>query len=384
MDYYIERINEIEEFLALEKDWQALLDTSYSDSLFVTFEWLKAWWMAFGNKVSLYILLVKDGDGRINGIAPLMKSDSRCFGFPVKKISFMYNDNSSQADFILLKGREKILEIILDYLKLNKSEWDVIEMENILLDSPNYDILTKYLKNRKMTCGIKDGLNSPYMLLNTNFNQYYLTLKKKFRGNLRNITNKLNRLDGYSIKRMNKFDNFAALETVFEISKSSWKSRYKREITSSAENIQFFKELHRCLGNMGWVNVWFLNIKDKAIAYEYVVNYKNRAYMLRADFNEVYKYLSPGTALQMQVIQDSIKEGIKEYDFCGHDDEYKKNWTSQSRPHSKIIIYSSNLYGLLIYFIAHGVIYNLKQFLKKIKLFRELKLSMERILHAKN
>ena len=241
MGYFIERISKLEDFLSLEKGWQELLDSSSSDSVFVSFEWFRAWWVAFENKASLYILLVKDEYGRIHGIAPFMKSTRRSFGFPVKKISFMYNDNSSEADFLFLKGKEKLLEIIIDYLKLNKSEWDVIEMENILLSSPNYGILSEYLKNKKMTFSVKDGLNSPYAVLNTTFLHYCSTLKKKFQKNLRYKVNRLSKFEGCRIERVNRFDNEDALRSVFEISKKSWKSRYRVEITNTTGNITFFK-----------------------------------------------------------------------------------------------------------------------------------------------
>ena len=84
----ISKVSNFHGFLSLEQEWNSLLKRSVSNSIFLSHEWFKCWWEAYGGEYELFILLCKD-EGRLIGISPLMMSKDRLRGFPVKKISFI-------------------------------------------------------------------------------------------------------------------------------------------------------------------------------------------------------------------------------------------------------------------------------------------------------
>src|SRR5262245_10401385 len=61
------------EFGALRGPWTALLRESRSDCVFLTWEWLHAWWSHLRGDQALHLLLVRNGDELI-GAAPLARS----------------------------------------------------------------------------------------------------------------------------------------------------------------------------------------------------------------------------------------------------------------------------------------------------------------------
>ncbi|MDD5653997.1 MAG: hypothetical protein PHT31_07565, partial [Candidatus Omnitrophica bacterium] len=151
----IEVITGYNDFLGLSESWNSVLEKSRNDSVFLTFEWMQAWWKVFGKDKQLLVILVKDDSGELIGIAPLMLHK--------RKVSFIYNHHSSYADFIICADAKPVLEAVIGYLKENKRQWDIIELENIPKESSNYPVLIGLLKREKFFLAVKDGLRSPFI-----------------------------------------------------------------------------------------------------------------------------------------------------------------------------------------------------------------------------
>ena len=65
-------VTDADEFLALAEFWNGVLEKSRQNYPFLTHEWMTSWWLAFGGKRELFILLAEhDGAVAPHGIAPL-------------------------------------------------------------------------------------------------------------------------------------------------------------------------------------------------------------------------------------------------------------------------------------------------------------------------
>lgn len=369
----IELISDHDDFLLIKNIWNGLLEKSLGSNVFLTFEWLECWWRAFGKNKKLNVLLLKDGE-LVSGIAPLMQSPTKCIGLPVKKISFIYNENASSADFILYGKREEMLRSVIVYLKANKKAWDLIELQNIAKDSPNREILEKILTNGDFSFGIKEGLRSPYIPIDSDWQSYFSKRRKKFRKTLRNIANRITKFGLHSIEKLlSPGEDKRIMNDIFRISAMSWKAKHKKDIAHKGEERKFFEELCNLTSKNGWLRLWFLKINGVRVAYELHLKYNSRIYALKADFDDEYKRVSPGSFLDTHIVQHYFNDRIKEYDLCGHHDAYKKNWTSLIREHATFMIYNDSLYGRIIYVLDYKFLYTLKLFLKKIKFIRKLR-----------
>ncbi len=61
------------EFEALRKEWNPLLRQTPVNSVFLTWEWLNAWWLAYRKKEEPFIIVFYDR-GELVGIAPFVKN----------------------------------------------------------------------------------------------------------------------------------------------------------------------------------------------------------------------------------------------------------------------------------------------------------------------
>ena len=68
------------ELQGLKPAWDALLRESASNTIFLTWEWVTAWWSAYGKPGELRILAAFDDRDVLRGIAPLRCGTARRYG----------------------------------------------------------------------------------------------------------------------------------------------------------------------------------------------------------------------------------------------------------------------------------------------------------------
>lgn len=117
----IDKMNNLANLAEIAAAWKSLLKKSDIDVVFLTPEWVSAWWTAFGEDRNLYLLTAK-ADGELIGVAPLMLSSGI--------IRFIGTPNSDYAD-IIAKDKPELWRHFLKYLDDRRSEWSRISLSQI-------------------------------------------------------------------------------------------------------------------------------------------------------------------------------------------------------------------------------------------------------------
>ena len=370
----IQRVSEFNQLLKLRSAWNRLLKERQDQHVCLSFEWLACWWSAFADGKNLFVLLCKDGDGAIQGIAPLMLQDVKLSGISLRRLLFIRNENSLCNDFLITPGREEeVLGKFLGYLKYNRQDWDILELEGMPAEAANSRILKRLIGGEGFFYGVKEGLNSPYITINSSWNDYFANCSKKLRKNIRNIRNRLDRSGTWGVEMVeNGKANNLIFEEIFDISSNSWKRRINQQMNHSQENQDFFQRFFKEKGGRVDPCLWLLKVNNTPVAYEYHLKYQDNAYALRADFRQDYQKLSCGSALHAHIVQYYFENGFKLYDLCGHQDAYKDSWISDSKRHLNWTICRSNLKGRIYYLFSYRFLYQLKTFLKRFSFFRRI------------
>ena len=87
------------ELHGLQQAWEGLLPNSASNTIFLTWEWITAWWSAYGNPGDLRLMAAWDGDGTLRGIAPLRLQTLREYGQSVERYTFI-GDGSNDSEYL--------------------------------------------------------------------------------------------------------------------------------------------------------------------------------------------------------------------------------------------------------------------------------------------
>ena len=84
----LEIVTSYAEFLRMKPLWDELLQQSGNHTVFLTWEWMKAWWDVLRTEESLHIVIGRNRQNEVIGIAPFMRKTKRLCGIPVSNIMF--------------------------------------------------------------------------------------------------------------------------------------------------------------------------------------------------------------------------------------------------------------------------------------------------------
>lgn len=362
----IKEVMDFDSFLSLEEEWNALLEKCQNDTIFLRHEWFRCWWEAYGAGKELLILLIKE-NGELLGICPFMISKDDFRGFPIKKISFIENDETPRLNIIYINGRSEIIEAIIGYLLQKVKEWNILILDRIPVDSESYGMIQKVCQEKKLSFLNKTSWQSPFLRIETDWDTFYKNTSQRLKKRLRYDNNQLKKLGNIEVSQVNSKKK--DLEDIFCVGQSSWKNRIDKSISSTEENKRFFSSLTVTANAKGWLYVWMMKANGKPIAFEYDLQYKGKVHALRSEFNEEYASYSPGAVLESYIIKDIFLSGCKEYDMGGSADEYKKHWTVNIREHANILVFNKGLYPKLMSFLEGTII----PYIKRKELFQRLK-----------
>lgn len=369
----VEVIQSYEQFETLSDEWNRLLRSSRNNIVCLTHEWFASWWRAYGEGKRLFILLVRNHNGELTGIAPLLRTRELHRGLvPVSMIRFIENGLSPHLDIIsALDEEETVIKEMVNYLVNNKTSWDMLDF-NKLQDSCIFSRLFVDLCQQNAWCyRVYESLVSPFISIDTDWESFYGSRSRKFRKGMKNKINRVSRHGGIEVERVNTMPYLRdRLPDLYKVSSRSWKARNGSAITSNPEDMTFYNELTYSAGQNGWVQLWFLKHENVPIACEYHLVYGSRAMILRGDSDVSYRSISPGSFLEYNIIKTCFQESeIKEYDFCGDNYKYMRNWTDKAYAYKRVQIFNSRLVPKLIGFAECKLLPYIKK-LKPEKLIR--------------
>lgn len=339
----IQVVSEYDNFMTLESTWRNVLEQSRNDVIYLTHEWFRCWWLSYGQGKRLSIILVKDKDDVI-GIAPFY----RARGFyrnivPISEIGFCVNGMSPRVDFIVLRDREKdAIRCVFNYLCDGCQSWDILKLNKIHTKSPTYEIIKRVLYEKKLPIRITESVKSPYFHIDGRWDTYYASRSSRFRKRMRNTLNRVARFGDILIEKIEEEKRLnESLSIICDVSTKSWKHDRGKSLPKRKNQLTFYNHITKSMGKKGWITIWFLTRHNKCLAFEYHLIYKGVVYPIRADFDEEYSAISPGSFLEYNIIKTLFHDpSVQEYDFCGDNYKYMLNWTQSIKEHVNVSIFN--------------------------------------------
>jgi len=350
----IKQITAAGQFCELESVWNPLLEKSGSNNVFSTFEWLSTWWEHFGQDKKLFILLALDGE-EVIGIAPLIIEKKRILRYaPLRVVSFIGTGISDYADFIIVKEREKVLNLFFEYLRKRKILWDEIDLKEIREDSPNLAVIQDNLEKQEFIGNICELGKCPYIEINNDWNNYYSSLSKNCK---RGIIKKYNRIERnglkcqFSLKYKNIGDTF--LDALICMHLDGMLKKNKNSFLASAKGRQFLKTIIKKVENQNWIVIDVMHINDRVAAYALGFQYGEKYYHWNIGNNEKCHVYSPGNVLFHHMLKSAfLNNSINEIDTLRGEEYWKFRWTKLYRNNYQVNILGRSLYSKSIFKIS--------------------------------
>lgn len=334
-------IRRIDSFSSLKDEWNVVLETAGTNTVFQTYEWLSTWWEYFGQGKEL-LLLVANKNDNVVGIAPLMIMKMRVKGLPFYRVAnFIGSGTSDYLDFILKKGCEKeVLSEIIDYLKKHRKNWDLMRIGDIPDESLTNMFLPNILGQKKISFHLGEHDTCPYVELPETWQDYKLSLSRSTRKNIVKFQNRIaEKAEFRTFKGESEVSTW--MDNFFKLHEERWRREGDRAHIRSKEFKQFHREVAIKLTK--YLDLSFLFFEGKEIAALYCYDYNTTRGFYLQGFDPDYAHYSPAFVLTANRIEDAIQRGLKKFDFLRGDEPYKYHFTKTQKINKRYYISHSRM-----------------------------------------
>jgi CelD/BcsL family acetyltransferase involved in cellulose biosynthesis len=210
-----------------------------------------------------------------------------------------------------------------------------------------------------------EGDFSPYIPVKQGWEEYFGGRSKNFRHKLKRLANMFQRTGDFEVVRYTREDIPRAMQEVLEISRKTWKFRTGTAIASDPRHVRFYTLLAEAAAIQGYLNLWVLRLRKKAIAFAFNLVGRDKVFALKIGFDEDYDAFSPSEFLNQHAIRDCFERQCREYDWLGQILPFKMKWTAEYREQVKFLFFSRSLYGRALYLMESVLVPGMKKMFRK-------------------
>lgn len=304
----------------IANDWEALLPSCWTDTVFVTPWWQTTWLEHFGNPSTSRILAATDDAGALLGIAPMNVTDG--------SITFLGDtDLFDYRDFLVLRGQEKTFyDAAFD--EIDTWEWDAIDLESVPERSPTLPFATAAANGRSWRVTIEEEDKAPVKHLPDSWDEYVSGLRKRYRHELRRKMRKLTGAGGVVQYDCTPEMLPVCLPDFFRLHRLS--SPEKADFMTGARE-RFFTEIAEAAAARGRFKLSMLELDGVRVATCINFDYGDSYLLYNSGYDPAYSQLSVGFVNKAWSIKDAIESGKRTFDFLRGDERYKYDLGAEDR-----------------------------------------------------
>jgi CelD/BcsL family acetyltransferase involved in cellulose biosynthesis len=235
--------------------------------------------------------------------------------------------------------------------------WDVLQLSQIPVDSNTRERFRTLAAGEGRRTGVWKSGAAPYLELPSSWDAFSNTLSSKFRQNLRNRLGRLSRLGEPTLEVVADPESIrAAKADAQRLEASGWKSTEGTAIVSDKSVERFYALLTERAGECPWLRLFFLSVGGRRIATAYAAVYANRLFLLKTGYDPELAKCSPFKLLTYFAVKHACEQGYRELDFLGDTEPWKLDWTSTTRPHDWLFVFSGTPRGRLLHPLKFQVV----------------------------
>ena len=321
----IELLQDTVDFGKLEQVWNRVVETSSSSRCHSTYEWLSTWWKHFSGGNHLFLLMASE-HGTPVGLAPFYIEDG------TKVLHFLGQGLSDYADLIVPRGRQDISDLLVAAIVAHHDLWDGLDLEEVPEDSPNVQPLDR-LRDEQTSAAWQKTVRCPYLPLSGTWDEFYLTLGKGFRHEVRN---KLNRWDAAHGGEALQYRDSRAVDgdllgEMIALSAERQAADGHRSPFLNHPDQEFLQDVLPTMGAHGQLRIGELRGERELLAFILAFYWRGVAYTWNTQYKPSYASYSPGRLVLVRFVEQRFREGCRELDFMRGEERYKFDWTSYFR-----------------------------------------------------
>ena len=343
---------------ALEQEWRALLKQTCNDNIFLSWDWVSAWWQTICPAPDHYVITARDTTNQLVGVAPFHRHPLSLFGVGgYKCLRILGCDRLSGGEypgFLIRIGAEKeFISAVTDCLYDHKEEWDCAWIPKVgqwqdayvhfsaLADTGRF--LTRRVSRQFSAISLPDDIET-----------YEKSVGKNARHHLRRCTRKLLAMPNSGLVVCNENAKLESmLQTHIRLNSQRWYGVSKGGTFRFAKRIEFYRHIAAAGLASGTLGFYGLQVEGQLMAlwFGFIVGEIYYSFSLSYDvvFAESTR-TGPANVLFGLMLPLLIQLGVREFDHLGGVSEYKLRWGAQSRDGSDILLCANTLKGKILHY----------------------------------
>ena len=299
--------------------------------------------------------------GEVVGIIPYYRHTRRMMGVTVKALEFAGNIISYHQEIIAQDHHKELLIGFLEHQAVQG--WDVLCLGGILNRSATRRSVEEIAKDWGLSLIIYPAESSPYLRITEKWDEFIVKKSKKFRYKIRKREKDLRTFPEFAMRWFEGQDDSAELlHDVLKIEAGSWKVKADMDITGRPMELRYHEQL---LPMMGRENLLFANVlyvRQEPAAYNLCYRWNRRLGQIKTSFNDAFQEFSPGALVLEAALRRAFDDGYQEFDFLGDVMQHKMAWSTDSRDHETLFLFSHSIKGRTL-----GLLKQTAQQVKRIK-----------------
>lgn len=317
-------VNNPEGLDSLAGAWNSLLAESITNTPFLRYEYLRAWWATRGGgewpQAQLAVITASQ-DERLLGVAP-------CFLARHEDIpALMLLGSIEISDFLDLLVRPADLthfvHDLFDYISGSNFPlaWRGLDFYNLSDTSPSLAVLQAEACQRGWTFSREPLQSAPYIPLPGDFDAYLNSLDKKQRHELRRKTRRAEE-SGRNVSWYIVADESRLDEEIDAFLALMSNDPEKADFLTAVMRSQMRAAVHAAY-RAGWLQLAFLEVDgEKACGY-LNFDYGNKIWVYNSGLDRKFMDLSPGWVLLGYLLEWANQHKRAEFDFMRGNEDYK-------------------------------------------------------------
>jgi CelD/BcsL family acetyltransferase involved in cellulose biosynthesis len=340
----VEILRGLSAFNGLEEEWNQMLPHSSFNSAFGTFEWFHTWARHFAAPSSV-LLVVARRKGHLQGILPLLKEKRHKGRWSWIVLRSMANLQTVKYGFLLRReGSVDVLKPMLERLS-QEVPWSFMELEFVPASARWPDSLIQ--GSHPHVAGVRREvqMESPFLLLEGDWDVYLSARKKKVRRNWRYFEKRLRKAGDLEFESLEGGECLEdAIQEAFRIEEKGWKGDEGTAIANSPRESAFCLELAQRAARENRLRLFFLKLDGQRIAFDCCLQHAGRFSVLKTGYDPDYAKFSPGRILRVFAVREFFGHPEQRlYDFLGARDGWKEEWTDDNaEPLFRLLLYRNS------------------------------------------
>lgn len=351
----LECLHQIDQFQALQPEWDRFMACRFPGNYARSHSWLLAWWQTYHHKKQALIYLQRERPGgAILAAAPLLIRPTCYGGFPVRTVQTI-GSGIGCDDFLVSPEYNDFIATVLHDLMHNQS-WDILQFQRVKSLPLREDI---YQTLQPLGAQFEETESEDFFVtFPTSYEEYYRLRSRKFRRNMNQAVNRLQREGEISIEVLNPSRDAVRVQELGQaISQSSWQFRSGKSHFNERSGANFYTNLAGAGMLSADEEFTVLLVGNKPVAYLLGCRRGNTYYAVDTAFHEQYRQVSAGRILFNMVFQRLINQGgISYFDFEGSGD-YKDDYATDRRKSASLTIYNRTFYPRCIRLVRESSFY---------------------------